>query len=148
MRKLKLITFLIFAVLSWQRLVSAQPDFKKAKAEENLNPAQQAEIANKPLPEKFAYDSHGKRNPFIPLVTSAGVLLRLEDSEEKKPGGDLALEGIIYDEKGISYAIVNGNVVKVGDSVGDYQVLKVQKNKVVFIKNNQNFEIELKKEDE
>jgi hypothetical protein len=93
----------------------------------------------------FAYDSKGKRNPFIPLVTSDGRLLKL-DAREVSDG--LALEGIIYDKVSMSYAIVNGLVVKIGDFVGDYQVLDIEENKVVFIKEGQTLEVELKKEGE
>lgn len=94
---------------------------------------------------QFTYDAKGKRDPFIPLVTSDGRLLKL-DKEETSSGP--LLEGIIYDEHGLSYAIVNGEVVHVGDKVGDYQVLKIEKNKIIFIKGGQTTEIELKKEEE
>lgn len=91
---------------------------------------------------EFTYDAQGKRNPFIPLVTSDGKLLKLEREETT---GDLFLEGIIYDEHGVSYAIVNSKVVKIGDLVDDYQVLKIEKEKVIFIKDDEPVEIELKK---
>lgn len=95
--------------------------------------------------QEFVYDSKGKRNPFIPLVTSDGKLLKLE-TEESSEG--LLLEGIIHDKKGISYAIVNGDVVRAGDNVGDYQVLRIEDNKVVFVKDGEPIEVELKKEEE
>jgi len=94
--------------------------------------------------EQFVYDSQGKRNPFIPLLTADGRLLKLE---QEGPVGSLLLEGIIYDQHGLSYAIVNGEVVKVGDAIGDYQVLKVEKNRVIFIKEGETTEIELKEEE-
>jgi len=94
--------------------------------------------------EEFVYDAKNKRDPFIPLVTSDGRLLKLEQQEGTQ---GLLLEGIIYDDKGISCAIVNGEVVRVGDEAGGFQVLKIQKDKVVFIKDGQPTEIELKKEE-
>ncbi|OGX15698.1 MAG: hypothetical protein A2166_02915 [Omnitrophica WOR_2 bacterium RBG_13_41_10] len=94
--------------------------------------------------EDFVYDAKNKRDPFIPLVTSDGRLLKLEQQEGTQ---GLLLEGIIYDDKGISCAIVNGEVVRVGDEAGGFQVLKIQKDKVVFIKDGQPTEIELKKEE-
>jgi len=93
--------------------------------------------------EQFVYDAKGKRNPFIPLVTPDGRLLKLE--KEQTLSG-LSLEGIIYDEHGLSYAIVNSEVVRVSDKIGDYQVLKIEKNKVIFIKGGQITEVELKEE--
>jgi hypothetical protein len=94
--------------------------------------------------QEFLYDSKAKRDPFIPLVTSDGRLLKLEQEEGVK---GLLLEGIIYDKNGLSCAIVNGEVVKIGDWAGDYQVLKIEKNKIIFIKEGQMTELELKKEE-
>jgi len=93
--------------------------------------------------EQFVYNAKGKRDPFIPLVTPDGRLLKLE-KEETASG--LLLEGIIYDEHGLSYCLVNGEVVRVSDKIGDYQVLKIEKNKVIFIKGGQTLEVELKEE--
>src|SRR3989338_6761834 len=93
--------------------------------------------------EGFIYDHKGKRNPFIPLVTQEGRLMKLDKEEAK---GDLSIEGIIYDKYGRSFAIVNSSVVGVGDAVGGYQVLRVEENKVIFIKEGQVVEVDLKKE--
>lgn len=96
--------------------------------------------------EEFIYDAKGKRNPFIPLVTPEGRLLKLDKLEATSVEG-LAVEGIIYDKFGRSFAIVNTNVVGIGDVVGDYQVLKIQENKVIFIKDGEPLEVELTKEE-
>lgn len=95
--------------------------------------------------EEFTYDAKGKRNPFIPLVTPDGRFLKIEERENNQE--ELLLEGIIYDKYGLSYAIVNGEVVKIGDRLGDYQVLKIEENKIIFLKEGRPFEIELKKEE-
>ena len=96
--------------------------------------------------EEFVYDAKGRRNPFIPLVTPEGRLLKLDKLEATSAGG-LAIEGIIYDKLGRSFAIVNANVVGIGDMVEDYQVLKILENKVIFIKNGEPLEVELTKEE-
>ncbi|MCK9604070.1 MAG: general secretion pathway protein GspB [Candidatus Omnitrophica bacterium] len=95
--------------------------------------------------EEFVYNSKGKRDPFIPLVTPDGRFLKL-DKEEQTQGG-LMIEGIIYDKQGVSYAIVNGEVVKIGDRVADYQVLKIEDQKIIFIKEGEPIEVEIKKEE-
>jgi len=95
---------------------------------------------------EFVYDDHGKRDPFIPLVTADGRLVKLEDETAKTTA--LAVEGIMYDEHGISYALVNGEVGKIGDTIVGYQVLRIEKNKVVFIKEGATIEVEPKKEGE
>lgn len=106
------------------------PDaFNKKKAEE---------------PKVFVYNSRGKRDPFTPLVSSDGRFVNLEPPERKS---ELLIEGIIYDPNGISCAMVNGVVVKVSDFVDSYQVLRIEKDKVVFIKDGQIHAEELKKEE-
>ncbi len=95
---------------------------------------------------EFVYDAKGRRNPFIPLVTPEGRLLKL-DKQEAAASGGIAIEGIIYDKLGRCFAIVNASVVGIGDTVGDYQVLKIFENKVVFIKDGQPLEVELTKEE-
>lgn len=92
----------------------------------------------------FVYDAKGKRNPFIPLVTPDGKFIKLDTDEEGEKKG-LKLEGIIYDKSGISFALINGNSVKTGDFVEDFQVLKIEKNRVILIKEGITSEIEIKK---
>ncbi|MBI4707905.1 MAG: hypothetical protein HY761_08285 [Candidatus Omnitrophica bacterium] len=94
--------------------------------------------------QQFVYDAKEKRNPFIPLVTPEGRLLQL-DKEEKK--ADLAVEGIIYDKNGRSFALAGGAVLAVGDTFGDYQVLKILEDKVIFIKEGQPYEVYINKEE-
>lgn len=93
-----------------------------------------------------AYDAQGKRNPFIPLVTSDGRLQMIEDTAQTSKDTELVLDGIMFDKYGVSYALVNGDVVKVGDSVGEYQVLSIEPKKVSFIKEGQVKEVPFEKE--
>lgn len=97
--------------------------------------------------DEFIYNPQGKRNPFIPLVTPEGRLLKLDKQRDQDQPGGLAVEGIIYDKLGRSFAIVNANVIGIGDMIGDYQVLKIIDNKVIFIKDGEPLEVELNKED-
>lgn len=93
---------------------------------------------------EFIYDAKGERNPFMPLITDEGMLIKIKP---RLTSSNLELEGIIFDNVSMSYAIVNGAVVKVGDFVGDYQVLRIQADKVIFIKDGEPFEVELEKEE-
>jgi hypothetical protein len=94
---------------------------------------------------EFTYDAKGKRDPFIPLVTPEGRLLKLDKQDSAQQG--LAIEGIIYDKLGRSFAIIDGAVVGIGDMVADYQVLKIFENKVILIRNGEPLEVELNKEE-
>jgi hypothetical protein len=96
--------------------------------------------------EESVYDSGGRHDPFTPWVTDDGRLQILKTQEEKSHS-ELKIEGIIYDKYDISYAIVNEKVVKISDTVDGYQVLKIEENKVVFIKEGQIKEVEMKKEE-
>ncbi len=94
----------------------------------------------------FEYSAKKKRNPFIPLVTADGILLKID--EEEKGEADIALEGIIFDKNSLSYAILGGAIVRIGDYAGGYQVLKIEPEKVFLIKDGQIKELELKKEEQ
>lgn len=93
--------------------------------------------------EQFTYEAKNKRNPFIQIITPDGRFLQLDKEDTKQ---ELMVEGIIYDKYGRSYAIVNGLVVEIGSYVKDYQVLKIEENKVLFIREGEIFEGNLKKE--
>ncbi|MFC1805073.1 hypothetical protein ACFLZ3_04540 [Candidatus Omnitrophota bacterium] len=101
-------------------------------------------IAQLSAQDEFVYDPQGRRDPFTSLVTPDGRLLKLE---ERSSVSGLLLEGIIYDEQGASYAIVNGEVVKAGDEAGDYQVFKIEEKNVIFIKDGQPVAVELEEEE-
>jgi hypothetical protein len=99
-----------------------------------------------PQPD-YVYDDGAKRDPFIPIITADGRYVQLERTQEELAESELKLEGIVYDKYGMSYAIVNSSVVKIGDLISDYQVLKIDDNKVVFIREGQTKEVLLQKED-
>jgi len=95
--------------------------------------------------ESFVYDSGGKPDPFNPWVTSDGRLQILKN-REKNSETELSLEGIIYDKYGLSYVVVNGEVVKIGDTVDGYQILKIEEKRVIFIKEGELKEVAIKEE--
>lgn len=96
--------------------------------------------------EDYAYDAKGRRNPFIPLVGPDARLVQLD--KEESTHADLNVEGIIFDKQGRCFAIVNGSVVGIGDSVDTYQILKIDEKKVTFIKEDILRVVEIKKEGE
>jgi hypothetical protein len=92
--------------------------------------------------EAFVYDDHGKRDPFVPLVSSAGMVVTYD---EDLSVNDLVLEGIVADATGNNAAIVNGKVVKVHDEIGPYVVDVIAIDHVEFLKGTQRFILKLKK---
>lgn len=95
------------------------------------------------MAEKYTYTSQEKRDPFVPLITPSGYLLNLEPEDDSK----VRLEGIMYDTRGDSMAIINGALVKVGESVGDLVVAKIESDSVTVIKDNENIKLELRREE-
>jgi len=90
----------------------------------------------------FVYDDHGKRDPFVPLVSSAGMVVTYD---EDLAVNDLILEGIAADATGNNAAIVNGKFVKVHDQIGPYVVETITVDHVEFLKGNERFILKLKK---
>lgn len=72
--------------------------------------------------ETAAYDTHQRRDPFVPLVTQsireASGLAGIESADELK------IEGVVCDPKG-SVVIVNGTVLKEGEEVGALKIVKI-----------------------
>jgi len=93
--------------------------------------------------QKALYNYQGKRDPFVPLISSSGYLLNLEPEENAA----LRLEGIMYDQKGDSMAIISGELVRVGESIADAVVSSIDPAKVTIIKDSQKVELELRREE-
>lgn len=78
---------------------------------------------------EFNYNSHGKRDPFYPIVSEEGDFLSNPEQQENGVK-NLLLEGIVWDPAGGSVAIINGSVVREKERVGSYEVVWIEKNRV------------------
>lgn len=98
-------------------------------------------VATNSQTAKFVYDPKDKRDPFIPYITKDGKILSL-------PGmlGEVVLEGIVYDPKGSSVCVIDGAVLKEGDTCKNFKVLKIKIDSVIVSCNNKEYEIEVRKE--
>jgi hypothetical protein len=100
-----------------------------------------------PAAQDVGYDSGGRPNPFVPWVTADGRLQMLTSEPKKQEAHQgLSVEGIIYDKRGLSYAVINDEIVKIGDTIDGYQVLRIEESKVIVIRDGQQQEIELQEE--
>ena len=74
--------------------------------------------------DETLYNAHGKRDPFVPLITlttrEAAGLLGVENIDE------IIIEGIVYDPKHGSVVIVNGSVLKEGEGLGNVKVIHIK----------------------
>lgn len=80
-----------------------------------------------------AYDAKGRRDPFVPLLTTAGTLREppAAVSPTASAGGPLRLEGIVHDPNGPSVAIINGTIWRVGDVRDEVEVVAIEPSSVV-----------------
>lgn len=95
--------------------------------------------------EEFTYNSGQKRDPFYPLVAKNGRILDLDSKLDKDKR--LNIEGIIYDEAGDSYVIVDGNIAKEGEVVREHKIISIRENEVELLKGQEEVVINFKKED-
>jgi len=80
--------------------------------------------------EPFKYQSKGRRDPFVPLVGQhAASRARLQDISS---ANELVLEGIASGAGGKKIAIINGEVLKEGDTIGNLEIKKVAEGTVVL----------------
>ena len=91
--------------------------------------------------QEFRYDSHGKRDPFVSPAQALTTGTQVS-------AGELRLEGVIVDPTGSSYAIVNGQIVREGDTLEGFLIKKVEANQVVFEKAGEIFEVVLRRDED
>jgi len=90
--------------------------------------------------DKYFYKAQGKRDPFQPLISPAGYLINLEAETDAA----LRLEGILFDPKGDSIAIINGELLRVGESLGASVVVNIEAQKVTVMCDNKTLVLELR----
>jgi hypothetical protein len=88
-------------------------------------------LAQCALCDGFKYESRGKRDPFVPLVGgSRPVVVKLEDITSAE---DVKVEGIAVGAQGKKVAILNAEVLKEGDKVGEVELKKIEKKSVIIL---------------
>jgi len=78
------------------------------------------------------YEPKDRRDPFVALVRE-GRFIGGADAG----GADysaLSLAGIVWDPAGRSIALINDTEVKVGDSLGEYEVQEIRSDSVVLVR--------------
>ncbi len=75
---------------------------------------------------EIRYDNGGRRDPFTPLIGPNGALTY------KFNPTDLNIEGIIYDPRGTSLVLLNGEFYKEGQTVKNATVISIFKDRVLL----------------
>ncbi|MBI1953013.1 MAG: hypothetical protein HYS41_02695 [Candidatus Omnitrophica bacterium] len=73
------------------------------------------------------YQSRGKRDPFIALLTEEGVRVVPPGLDEGEETGieSLVLQGVVFDPADDSYALINGKIVRVNDDINGAKILAI-----------------------
>lgn len=92
----------------------------------------------------YKYESHGRRDPFIPLVgfSEKGTKEGLKGVYTVE---DLKLQGITTSGDGSKRVILNGEIMKEGDKIERVTVISVGKNTVKVRIDDTYYELELYK---
>jgi hypothetical protein len=92
----------------------------------------------------FRYESHGKRDPFVPLIgqdkAAAAGLIDVTSVE------DIKIEGIAVRADGKRTAIINGELMKENDKVGEVEVVKIDPRSVTILISGKEFKVKLPEE--
>ena len=96
------------------------------------------------LETNFTYKDNGKRDPFWTLLGGRGVIINYDKDILVS---DMVLEGVMAEPTGESVAIINGNIVKLGDKMGLFVVKDIKPNAVILEKGQDIFTLKLKKEE-
>ena len=90
-----------------------------------------------------AYQAHGKRDPFVPLLTANGQRIHPPGGDEETAPGvaSVALQGIVYDAKTESYAILNGRVIRLGETMEGMTVTAITPTTVTVMMNGQSYQL-------
>ncbi len=80
----------------------------------------------------FVYNTHGKRDPFIPLISENKTIMAQAGwsfISSKLP--ELKIEGVLFD-KTKPLAIINDKIVAKGDSISNCKIISITKEEIVI----------------
>lgn len=86
---------------------------------------------------KYPYDEYS-RDPLDPLVSSNGQILIPKEGAIS----DFLLQGVIFSEEG-SRAVINNEILRVGDIIKDYHIFSIGEKKVILKKGGKEFILKL-----
>lgn len=98
------------------------------------------------LPAWAEYRSKGKRDPMVPLLNSEGQRIHPPGLDEETATGvsGLILQGIVFDSKAESYAIINGEIVREQDEIEGMKVVKINPNAVTILAEGQTHDLAIR----
>lgn len=80
----------------------------------------------------FVYNTHGKRDPFVPLISENKTIMGQAGwsfISSKLP--ELRIEGVLFD-KTKSLAIINDKIVTKGDNISNCKIISITREEIVI----------------
>ena len=98
-----------------------------------------------------AYESKGKRDPFVPLLLPDGQ--RISPPPDTEGTGSLglnrvALQGVVYDPSGDSYVILSGRLLRENEEWEGIRILKIEPNAVTIWRDGETHQLIVRKPEE
>ena len=89
------------------------------------------------------YHPRGKRDPFVPLMMPNGQRIYPPGTDD---GGisNFILQGIVYEPKGGSYAIINDQIVREEDAIEGMKVVKIGPSSVMILSNGNEIQLNIR----
>lgn len=100
-----------------------------------------------PGPARAEYQSKGKRDPLVRLLTAEGQRIYPPGFDEGSVTGvsGLILQGIMFDPAGESYAVINGKIVRIDEEIQGMKVLKIRPSAVTILSEGEEHLLTLQK---
>ena len=98
-----------------------------------------------------AYESKGKRDPFVPLLLPTGERVNPPPDEEGAgpPGlSSVVLQGLVYDPSGESYVILGGRLLREKEEWEGIRILKIEANAVTIWRDGETHPLTVRKPEE
>ncbi len=95
-------------------------------------------------PGPFVYDDGGRRDPFWPLVNKGGGVVSYD---KDLLSSEMILQGIMSGNDGTNVAIINGLILKEGETIGLYRIETIDQGSVVLTKGDETVTLTLIKEE-
>ena len=98
-----------------------------------------------------AYESKGRRDPFIPLLLASGERVNPPpDQEGAGPPGlsSVALQGLVYDPSAESYVILGGQLLRENEEWEGVRILKIEPNAVTIWRDGETHQLTVRETEE
>ncbi len=102
------------------------------------------EINTKVKKEKnFVYNSHGKKDPMLPVVDSNGNVLFVKKKTTGETTVNITIQGIIFKRKGNSKVMINNILYKEGDKIGMMTIKKINKDNIIVTDGVKEYKVDI-----